>query len=82
MSARALVFFLRLPWRGQPWTTFSNICPASLLFFVVTFKYSHSMTPLKLDTQGLPNGWSDVQPGDAVVAFSRRNIYKARRVSE
>lgn len=40
------------------------------------------MTPLKLDTQGLPNGWSDVQPGDAVVAFSRRNIYKARRVSE
>lgn len=40
-----------------------------------------SMTPLKLDPRGLPNGWSDVGPGDAVVAFSRRNIYKARRVS-
>jgi hypothetical protein len=38
------------------------------------------MTPLKLDTIGLPRGWADVQPGDAVVAFSRRSIYKARRV--
>lgn len=40
------------------------------------------MTPLKLDPHGLvPHGWSGVGPGDAVVAFSRRNIYKARRVS-
>lgn len=38
------------------------------------------MTPLQLDPQGLPNGWADVKPGDAVVAFSRKNIYKARKV--
>jgi hypothetical protein len=38
------------------------------------------MTPLKIDEQGLPNGWADVQPGDAVVAFSRKDIYRARKV--
>jgi hypothetical protein len=38
------------------------------------------MTPLKVDEQGLPNGWADVQPGDAVVAFSRKDIYRARKV--
>lgn len=40
------------------------------------------MTPLKLDPTGLPNGLADVQPGDAVVAFSRRSIYNARRVGD
>jgi hypothetical protein len=39
-----------------------------------------SMTPLKVDEQGLPNGWADVGPGDAVVAFSRKDIYRARKV--
>lgn len=38
------------------------------------------MTPLSIDDKGLPNGWKDVQAGDAVVAFSRKNIYKASRV--
>jgi hypothetical protein len=40
------------------------------------------MTPLKVDEQGLPNGWADVQPGDAVVAFSRKDIYRARKVPD
>jgi hypothetical protein len=38
------------------------------------------MTPLRLDPQGLPNGYADVAAGDAVVAFSRRAIYNARGV--
>ncbi|KAF8061391.1 ileS [Scenedesmus sp. PABB004] len=40
------------------------------------------MTPLNVDAAGLPNGWADVQAGDAVVAFSRRAIYKARKAIE
>jgi hypothetical protein len=40
------------------------------------------MTPLKVDEAGLPNGWAGVQPGDAVVAFSRKDIYRARKVCD
>jgi hypothetical protein len=38
------------------------------------------MTPLQVDSSGLPGGWADVTAGDAVVAFGRRAIYKARKV--
>ncbi|WIA34808.1 hypothetical protein OEZ86_013108 [Tetradesmus obliquus] len=40
------------------------------------------MTPLRVDPAGLPNGWADVAPGDAVVAFSRKDIYSARKAIE
>jgi ATP-dependent RNA helicase SUPV3L1/SUV3 len=36
------------------------------------------MTPLRLDSDGLPKGYEDVQPGDCLVAFSRATIYEAR----
>jgi hypothetical protein len=38
--------------------------------------------PLQIDAGGLPNGLADVQPGDCVVAFSRRAIFEARRQVE
>jgi hypothetical protein len=37
------------------------------------------MTPLAVDEACLPNGWSDVQPGDAIVAFSRQQLYHIRK---
>jgi len=38
------------------------------------------MTPLAVDETCLPNGWADVQPGDCVVAFSRKQLYFIRKV--
>jgi hypothetical protein len=38
------------------------------------------MTPLAVDHACLPNGWQDVQPGDAIVAFSRQQLYHIRKV--
>jgi hypothetical protein len=38
--------------------------------------------PLEIDSGGLPNGLADVQPGDCVVAFSRRAIFEARKEVE
>jgi hypothetical protein len=37
------------------------------------------MTPLAVDEACLPNGWADVRPGDAVVAFSRQQLYHIRK---
>ena len=38
------------------------------------------MTPLDVDGGGLPRAYADVQPGDCVVAFSRRDLHDVRKV--
>ena len=39
-------------------------------------------TPLSIETEGLKRGYLDVQPGDCVVAFSRRDIYDIKQLIE
>lgn len=39
-------------------------------------------TDLNVETGGLPNGYKDVQAGDCVVAFSRRDIYAIKQIIE
>lgn len=39
-------------------------------------------TPLSIETEGLERGYLDVQPGDCVVAFSRRDIYDIKQLIE
>jgi ATP-dependent RNA helicase SUPV3L1/SUV3 len=39
-------------------------------------------TPLCLESEGLERGYLDVQPGDCVVAFSRRDIYDIKQLIE
>lgn len=38
--------------------------------------------PLQVEPEGLAGGYGDVQPGDCVVAFSRRDIYAIKQVIE
>lgn len=39
-------------------------------------------TPLSIEGEGLVRGYLDVQPGDCVVAFSRRDIYDIKQLIE
>ncbi len=39
-------------------------------------------TPLMVESRGLERGYLDVQPGDCVVAFSRKDIYDIKQLIE
>ena len=39
-------------------------------------------TPLSIEAEGLKRGYLDVQPGDCIVAFSRRDIYDIKQLIE
>ena len=39
-------------------------------------------TPLVVESRGLARGYLDVQPGDCVVAFSRKDIYNIKQLIE
>ena len=39
-------------------------------------------TPLVVESGGLERGYLDVQPGDCVVAFSRKDIYDIKQLIE
>lgn len=43
-------------------------------------KQYERFTPLEVDEYGLPEGYKDVQPGDCIVAFSRREIFDIKKV--
>ena len=42
----------------------------------------HRFTPLVVEAGGLQRGYLDVQPGDCVVAFSRKDIYDIKQLIE
>lgn len=58
-----------------------NLCNVSNMTLTV-HRYER-LTPLSLDTKGLKGGsYANVQPGDCVVAFSRRDLYAIKRQVE
>ena len=37
---------------------------------------------MQVEEEGLKNGYKDVQPGDCIVAFSRKNIFEIKNIIE
>eukprot|EP00803_Ostreobium_quekettii_P007030 evm.model.scf_827.5 EVM.evm.TU.scf_827.5 scf_827:49902-60555(+) len=48
----------------------------------VEVKYYERFTTLKAEDSHLVNGYADVQPGDCVVCFSRKEIFDIKRIIE
>lgn len=54
---------------------------ASIVVCVQVHEYSR-FTPLLVEAGGLARGYLDIQPGDCVVAFSRKDIYDIKQLIE